>query len=221
MNKSIYHQISTAYDAEAASYDRKTGYGIPEHERSLWLKEILPFISHKENMKVLECGIGTGAFARIWLEQGHTVTGIDISTEMTQQIERHIPPPLMQHLHIINANAEQEDLFDPESFDLIVCRQFVCHLPDPCKVFNNWMTWLKDAGTLVVIEGMWVRSQWWDDNLVDRLPLSCTHSRATVAYLLSLVNFEIQANLWMDEINNFLDTSKHSKRYVIIARKKS
>lgn len=218
----LQDKILGIYDHEASTYDQKIGYGIQSSEEMLaWVQDLFSEIHVKPGSKVLECGIGTGAFAKLWLDQGCELTGIDISPNMLDKIKQNFTDiTIRKKISLFCSPAEDSNLFPPETFDLIVCRHFVCHLQDPIKVFLNWMKWLKNDGRVVIVEGMWARSQWWsDDELVDTLPLSCINTRATISCLLSIAGFKIEKNFWMMRVNQQLDTSKHSKRYTIVAYK--
>jgi hypothetical protein len=73
-----------------------------------------------------------------------------------------------------------------------------------------------------MLEGLWFRKGWGDDELVDLLPLSCHQTRAAVAYLLQKSGFAIETNQWLTHVNDyFASTGKsESPRYMVVAMKR-
>ena len=84
---------------------------------------------------------------------------------------------------------------------------------------RHWHRWLKSAGTLVVIDGLYGRDGWvggWGEE-VDALPLSASQSMATTPYLLEASGFHIDAVERMTAVNALPTT--RTPRYVVVARK--
>ena len=85
----IESKIVDLYNAEATKYDSKLGYGIQDGgEKSAWIQDLFPLLPPVAGLNVLDCGVGTGAFAQLWLEQGCKVTGIDITQQMVDRIDQ-------------------------------------------------------------------------------------------------------------------------------------
>jgi len=139
---------------------------------------------------------------------------------MLNEAQRRVPDHLTPFLSFVRGDTIRDgNLFPNHSFDMIVSRQVVCHLTDPLTAFHHWHTWLKPHGHVMVIDGLWSREGWGNDELVDSLPLSCLQTRRTVAYLLERSAFEIEQCLWLERVNTTLGIITTSPRYLIVARK--
>ena len=98
-------------------------------------------------------------------------------------------------------------------------RQVVNGLFDPLLAFRHWHRWLKPAGTVVVIDGLYGRDGWagrWEEE-VDALPLSASQSMASTPYLLEACGFRIAAVERMTTVNALPTT--RTPRYVVVAHK--
>lgn len=83
-------------------------------ELSRLKRHIASFVRSKE--EVLELGCGTGTLARMLLEKGAEVTGIDSNTGMLEVARVNAPRARYLPLDL----AQLDEHFDDESFDLIV-----------------------------------------------------------------------------------------------------
>ncbi len=109
--------------------------------------------------------------------------------------------------------------FAPAAFDVILCRQLVNCLFDPIAAFRNWSFWLKDHGTVIVMDGLFDRSDWagrWQEE-IDQLPLSACRTTATFPYLLEQTGFRIDFVDFMAATN--ARPSTRTKRYMVVASK--
>jgi ubiquinone/menaquinone biosynthesis C-methylase UbiE len=104
--------------------------------------------------KILEAGCGVGA-QTITLAKNSPqalITSIDISEASVNEARRKT-----EAAGLTNVNFEQADIFNlpykPESFDHV----FVCfvleHLPQPVEVLQMLKKYLKQGGTITVVEG--------------------------------------------------------------------
>ena len=213
--------INDIYDNEAIKYESEEGHGMSDAEKAEWQADILKLVDFTEQRSVLDVGAGTGVFTRLLASWGCHVVGIEPSVGMLRQAKSHTHPPLSTAIDFLLADTHDSQLFAPQDFDMIVSRQAVCYFHDPLLVFQNWHKWLKNEGQVVVIDGLWFREGWSKDSLVDKLPLSCLQTRATVGYLLEKSGFSIETNEWLTHVNQFLLNRGESKslRYVVVARK--
>lgn len=223
MNSSqIQQRISRMYDTYADQYESAEGHGIlTSTEKEAWSVDIRAAADLQAGHKVLEVGAGTGVFSRLLAEWGCHVVGLDSSEAMLTEAHKRLPPLMARQIDFRSGDTHQQNLFEPQTFDWIVSRYLVNHLHDPWLVFQNWKHWLRANGRVLIIEGLWPRSDWGDDDLVDTLPLSCLQTRATVAYLLEKAALTIQSNVWLERVNAYFATQGNSvsRFYMVIAQK--
>lgn len=95
--------------------------------------------AHKDNARVLEAGCG--AVSRIQFPKGAHITGIDIYQD---QLERN------KELHERILGDMQTYVFNPASFDIIICWDVLEHVEFPQKAFDNFSNALKKGGLLIL-----------------------------------------------------------------------
>jgi ubiquinone/menaquinone biosynthesis C-methylase UbiE len=212
-------RLARMYDAEAAHYEAMPGHGhgSPE-EQEAWRSDVAAAAVFSAGSAVLEVGAGTGAFTQLLAEWGCQVAALDLSAGMLAEVAKHLPANLRSQVAFHEGDTHVASLFPPSSFDWVVARQVVNHLYDPLKAFGNWAMWLRPAGQVAVVEGFWPCEDWAE--LVDLLPLSSVHTRATVAYLLEHAGFHVEANVWLEQVNAYWapQASGPPPRYLIRAR---
>lgn len=221
-NNLLQTRITNAYYLEAETYEAEEIHGISAAERVAWVADILSVVAFGEGCQVLDVGCGTGVFSRLLLEWGCELVGLDAAEAMLREAEKRLPPQFHSKARFLAGDTHQADTFSPLTFDWITARQVVCHFYDPLLVFQNWHRWLKPEGRVLILEGLWFRKGWGDDELVDLLPLSCHQTRAAVAYLLEKSGFEIERNQWLTNINDYFvgGGESESRRYMIVARRR-
>jgi len=107
--KYAYNNSADKYDAKFSAYD---GY----------LKRINDFASAiKKNSSVLDIGCGPGINAEIFINHGHSVTGIDFSDKMIALAEKRCPSG-----KFMVKNAENPDT--AEKYDAICLSFIIVHL---------------------------------------------------------------------------------------------
>jgi SAM-dependent methyltransferase len=221
-NSTLQQIINQLYDDEAEAYEAEPGHGIDNSERECWHADISAALRLKPNSQVLDVGSGTGIFSRLFADWGHAVTGLEPSQNMLRVAHATtLRQASADRVRFVMGDTHHADLFEEATYDCIVSRQVVCHFRDPLLVFQNWHRWLKHQGTILVVDGLWLREGWGNDELVDQLPLSCLQTRATLAYLLDKAGFHIDANRWLATVNEHLATTggSNSPRYLVVAHK--
>ncbi len=171
-------------------------------------------------MSVLDAGSGTGALclALVRIPELH-ITALEPCAAMIDLLESK---PELQSVSTVPGfcdHIDDQSHFDTESFDLIVSRQLANCLFDPLAAFQNWHTWLRAKGVVVVMDGLFDRSAWsgkWD-GIVDTLPLSACQTTATVPYLLEHAGFQIDFVGLMHHTNALPST--RTQRYMVVASK--
>jgi ubiquinone/menaquinone biosynthesis C-methylase UbiE len=119
------------------------------HAWTEWLKTCLP--AHPA--AVLDVGCGTGSLSLVLAGLGHTVTGIDLSPGMINQAQTKARSfGYLIEFQAMDAAAPQ---FEPQSFEVILCRHLLWTLPEPSQVLQRWVNLLKPGGRLILIEGFW------------------------------------------------------------------
>ncbi len=126
-----------------------------------------PELSLSTRPKVLDCGVGDGAFSSAFCAHRDTppqLTGIDISPQMLDAAGRHLGA------RGVSADLRLGDVrdlpFGDNEFDLILCGHVLEHLPSPERALRELYRVLKPGGHLVLVatkRSMWtvpIRLRW-------------------------------------------------------------
>lgn len=135
-----------AFNAQAATYDR-TDTGA--HARRLY-PHVLAALAGAREGDLLDVGCGTGALARLVLEQGPMcrVTGLDLAPAMVEQARANLGG-FGARMHVVEGDSDRLP-FHEESFDAAYCNDSFHHYPDPEKAaFEVWRV-LRPGGLFVV-----------------------------------------------------------------------
>ena len=134
-------------------YDQKENIRLQDQASTL-VELLHSDTSYPAGSKVLEAGCGVGAQTVTLAKNspGALITSIDISETSVNEAKIKA-----EHAGIKNVQFEQANIFDlsfePQSFDHI----FICfvleHLPKPVEALRILKKYLKEGGTLTVIEG--------------------------------------------------------------------
>ena len=116
-----------------------------------WLNEILPLLPHGHGLRILDVGTGSGFLALILAEQGHMVSGIDLTPLMILEA-RHAARDLGLTVDFQVMDAENTT-FEPETFDCIVTRNLTWTLPHLDQAYTHWYNLLKSGGCLINFDG--------------------------------------------------------------------
>jgi SAM-dependent methyltransferase len=210
------------YDTvEAAAYGQVQGLGwLTADEESAYLADLARVVRLEPAANILDVGAGTGVMCSMLRHiPGVELTALEPSAAMLALLQAK---PGLANVRAINGFCDEpqdRDRFAAAQFDVIVSRQVVNGLFDPLLAFRHWQHWLKPAGVVVVIDGLYGRNGWvghWEEE-VDALPLSASQSMATTPYLLETCGFRIEAVERMATVNALPTT--RTPRYVVVARK--
>ncbi|HZQ85023.1 MAG TPA: methyltransferase domain-containing protein [Acidimicrobiales bacterium] len=129
----------SGYAVWSATYDDPENLIIALEEPAVWgVIEPLP------PGRALDAACGTGRHARRLIEMGHTVTGVDITTEMLEVARGAVP----------GATFDEGDLtalpYDDGSFDVIVCGLAIAHVADLDSAIAELARVLAPRGHLVI-----------------------------------------------------------------------
>ena len=139
------------WDAEASRFDEQPDHGLLDPAvRSAWadlLQQYVPLGS-----TVLDLGCGTGSLSVLLAEQGHPVTGVDLSPRMVEAARAKAAR------HDVDVAFLVGDAAAPPvngRYDVVLARHVVWALPDPSAALGRWRSLLGDGGRFVLIEGLW------------------------------------------------------------------
>jgi len=126
--------MAGTWDAEAARFDEEPDHGLLDPAvRAAWadlLRECVPAWS-----TVLDLGCGTGSLAVLLAEQGHVVTGVDLSPRMLEAAQdkavRH-----STDVTFVLGDASEPPVAGP--FDVVLARHVVWALPDRSGALDRW-----------------------------------------------------------------------------------
>jgi SAM-dependent methyltransferase len=210
--------ITQSYDRSAALYEQNPAHGIPAEDEGLWLQLLADSLSLQSGQAVLDVGSGTGVLTRLVARTGATVTGLEPSRGMIEKAQANAVPAQAEVTYV-KGDTHEPFTFGQGSFDAIVSRQAICYFRHPLLAFANWRHWLKPNGRALVVDGLWERAGWNNDALVDRLPLSCLQTTATVPYLMGNAGFRVQQVFMLDALNAILRErrGKQSSLYAVAA----
>lgn len=114
-----------------------------------WNDTIMEAISEKEvsDKKVLEFGCGTGILLEKLTERFSKVYGFDISADMLERINKK-----SEHLKGVAVGDGMNLPFSDKSFDYVICRGVLHHLPDLQGTLTEINRVLNAEGTLLFSE---------------------------------------------------------------------
>ncbi|WP_157605977.1 class I SAM-dependent methyltransferase [Schlesneria paludicola] len=208
------------YDAEEVDrYDAWLLQRTREDEDAC-LADIASAFQFQPGMSVLDVGAGAGTLCRtLALIPGLSLTALEPSPAMRAKLQAKHE---LQDVVVVDGFCDSDDdrlLFDQAAFDVIVSRQLANGLFDPLAAFRNWRDWLKPGGSVLLIDGLFDRTDWagrWQEE-VDVLPQSACRTMAMVPYLLEQVGFQIESVGLMNATNAM--SSATVVRYLVVASK--
>ena len=205
--------------AEAAQFDALLGHVTVQVEEA-YLASLMQVIAFRPGMMVLDAGAGTGAFTQMLTHfPGLLITALEPAPTMLAILRKNARLHGISMVQGFCDGPNDRDLFATECFDVILSRQLTNSLYDPLQAFRHWHYWLKPEGKVVVIDGLYQRSDWtgpWLEN-IDQLPLATHQSLAIVPYLLEQAQFRIETVQLMHCVNHLPSTK--TPKYIVVAQK--
>ncbi|MFH9590450.1 class I SAM-dependent methyltransferase [Streptomyces luteogriseus] len=139
------------WDAEAASFDEEPDHGLRDPEvRRAWAGRLRGWLPGRAQ-DVLDLGCGTGSLSLLASEQGHRVTGVDLSPAMVALAREKLAG---RDAAFLVGDAAAPPVGE-ERFDAVLVRHVLWALPDPGRALRHWRGLLRPDGRLVLVEGMW------------------------------------------------------------------
>ena len=152
----IKHDVVHYWARRAEAFGQQRLRELESSKPGRWLAEIQKYIPQGRCLRVLDLGTGTGFFAFLMAEQGHEVTGIDLTPEMIEGA-RHTAKILDQEVRFEVMDAERPR-FAPESFDVLLTRNLTWTLPHLERAYHSWYELLAPGGVLINFDADYCRA---------------------------------------------------------------
>ncbi|MEU3851261.1 class I SAM-dependent methyltransferase [Streptomyces sp. NPDC029554] len=139
------------WDAQAAVFDEQPDHGLRDPEvRRAWAERLRGWLPGRAG-DVLDLGCGTGSLSLLAAEQGHRVTGVDLSPAMVRLAREKLAG---RDAVFLVGDAAAPPVGE-QRFDAVLVRHVLWTLPDPARVLRRWYGLLRPGGRLVLVEGVW------------------------------------------------------------------
>ncbi|MEU6106265.1 class I SAM-dependent methyltransferase [Streptomyces flaveolus] len=143
--------LSIDWDSRAATFDEESDHGLRDPGvRRAWAARLRSWLPGRPG-DVLDLGCGTGSLSLLAAEQGHRVTGVDLSPAMLELARAK----LAGRDAVFLAGDAGAPPVGGGRFDAVLVRHVLWMLPDPGRVLAHWRELLRPGGRLVLIEGVW------------------------------------------------------------------
>ncbi|AQS70369.1 bifunctional 2-polyprenyl-6-hydroxyphenol methylase/3-demethylubiquinol 3-O-methyltransferase UbiG [Streptomyces pactum] len=139
------------WDAQAAAFDDEPDHGLRDADvRRAWAARLASWLPARPG-DVLDLGCGTGSLSLLAAEQGHRVTGVDLSPAMVASARAKLAG---RDAVFLTGDAAAPPVGE-QRFDAVLVRHVLWTLPDPGRVLRRWLELLRPGGRLVLVEGVW------------------------------------------------------------------
>ncbi|MDV9173148.1 class I SAM-dependent methyltransferase [Streptomyces sp. W16] len=144
-------EASVDWDAEAPTFDEEPDHGLRDPEiRRAWADRLRGWLPAAAG-DVLDLGCGTGTLSLLAAEQGHRITGVDLSPAMVDLARAKLAG---RDAAFLIGDAATPPVGE-QRYDVVLVRHVLWSLPDPARVLRHWRGLLRPGGRLVLIEGRW------------------------------------------------------------------
>ena len=146
IDKTRKEYIISYWNERAEGFTTLRSHELHSEKYHLWKDEIIRHIPD-HSLRILDVGCGAGFFSMLLASMGHTVVGIDMSSNMIAASYR-----------LANSEGYQIDfqlmdaerlLFENNFFDVVIARNVTWNLPNPCHAYQEWLRVLKRNGILL------------------------------------------------------------------------
>lgn len=139
------------WDAAAADFDDEPDHGLRDPDvRRAWAARLASWLPARPG-DLLDLGCGTGSLSLLASEQGHRVTGVDLSPAM---VERGRAKLAGRDAVFLAGDAAAPPVGE-QRFDTVLVRHVLWTMPDPGRALRHWRQLLRPGGRLVLVEGVW------------------------------------------------------------------
>lgn len=139
-------------------YGKRYGAEFAKIYQSHWNQEIMDYIDTMEGARILDCGCGNGVLLEDMRKSFPASFGMDISHDMLKSSSL-----LMEGGNVLSTGDTEALPYKDETFNFVVCRGSLHHVPSPEKGLQEIWRVLKKGGSLVISEPC-------ADSLLLRLP---------------------------------------------------
>lgn len=139
------------WDAQAAVFDEQPDHGLRDPAvRRAWAERLHGWLPPGPG-DVLDLGCGTGSLSLLAAEQGHRVTGVDLSEAMVRLAREKLAG---RDAVFLVGDAAAPPVGE-QRFDAVLVRHVLWALPDPARALRHWHGLVRPGGRLVLVEGVW------------------------------------------------------------------
>ncbi|MFG2312488.1 class I SAM-dependent methyltransferase [Streptomyces sp. NPDC048566] len=139
------------WDAESAVFDEEPDHGLRDPAvRAAWASRLRTWLPDRP-ADLLDVGCGTGSLSLLASEEGHRITGVDLSPRMIDLARAKLAG---RDAVFLVGDAAAPPVGE-QRFDVLVCRHVLWTLPAPERVLRHWRGLLRPGGRLVLVEGVW------------------------------------------------------------------
>lgn len=161
-----------------------------------WFAELLQHMPEGPHLRILDIGTGSGFFAFLLCEQGHEVTGIDLTPAMIAEANQ-IKKTYGSTAEFLVMDAENLK-FPDAFFDVILSRNVTWTLPHPEKAYREWYRVLKKGGVILNFDANYGGEDFTGKE--EQLPAHHAHQDISESLMRECMN-----------IKNQLEISRHSR----------
>ncbi|WP_314224243.1 class I SAM-dependent methyltransferase [Streptomyces zaehneri] len=143
--------LGVDWDAAAAAFDEEPDHGLRDPGvRAAWARRLRGWLPER-GCDLLDLGCGTGSLSLLAAEQGHRVTGVDLSSAMIDLARAKLAG---RDAVFLVGDAAAPPVGE-RLFDTVLVRHVLWTLPDPARVLRHWRGLVRPGGRLVLVEGVW------------------------------------------------------------------
>ncbi|WP_053956662.1 class I SAM-dependent methyltransferase [Inediibacterium massiliense] len=146
-------RIKQYWEGEADIYSVCIEEELGNFQREAWKKIVLEYAPKKQCLDILDIGTGPGFFPIVLGEEGHHVTGIDITENMISYARKNVERAGSK-ANLLTMDCHNLE-FEDDTFDLIVCRNLTWTLDNPIQAYEEWHRVLKPSGRLLIFDANW------------------------------------------------------------------
>ena len=152
----LKQRINDYWSERAPSFQKQRWHELCSDKKDRWYAEFRRYIPNDRTLRILDLGTGTGFFAFLLAQEGHQVTGIDLSEEMILRA-RSCAENLDVQADFAVMDAEDPS-FAPGSFDVLITRNLTWTLPHLEKAYQSWYQLLDKGGLLLNFDADYCRA---------------------------------------------------------------
>jgi len=142
-SENLEHKIGKQFDVLADSFP--AGVSLDDKR----VKTMFKYFGDIKGKKILDVGCGKGRFAKIMIEQGANITGIELSEKLLAEANK------IQGGDFHEGSVTKID-FPDDLFDFVYCIEVLQHVPDTEMAISEMCRVLKKNGKIIIID----RNKW-------------------------------------------------------------